>query len=65
MLTLIGKYCIIISKSREKNDPREPPEYKWSDLKCNQIVNEIGITRIADIIRYDRLKIPNFSSVVA
>ena len=30
----------------------------------NQIVNEIGITRIADITDMDRLKIPNFSSVL-
>ncbi len=30
----------------------------------SQIVNEIGITRIADITDMDRLKIPNFSSVL-
>lgn len=30
----------------------------------HQIVNEIGITRIADITDMDRLKIPNFSSVL-
>jgi ribosomal protein S12 methylthiotransferase accessory factor len=30
----------------------------------NKIINDIGITRIADITDMDRLKIPNFSSVL-
>ena len=31
---------------------------------ANKIINDIGITRIADITDMDRLKIPNFSSVL-
>ncbi len=54
-------------KSRKKWTSRgtsrvQPVEATLKNV--NKIVNEIGITRIADITNMDRLKIPNFSSVL-